>query len=360
MIIVGDISSPTPQISSELEMVFFENKAIFGKQSFVCNLEGVICDEPLPRINRPFLFNHSSVVSVLKSVNTRVVALANNHVLDLPQNFSNTIRTLSAVNVLYTGASESYSETEKPAIFIEDGRKVFLFNYCWEFLLYHQKNPSNCVHIATISEQKLIDAIISLRQEDRDSAIVVYFHWSFDLETLPFPMYRQFSRALIDSGANLVVGSHSHCVQGGEKYKNGYIVYGLGNFFLPYNTFAGSYLTFPDFARVELAFEWDVTTNLATCHWFEYKNDGDSHKLIHILSEKFEESTMLSEYSPYVKMGDSEYYDYFRKHRRKKFLIPVFKDYEERTLNSLYTVWLKLRARFARKMAKLRIINWQN
>lgn len=50
-------------------------------------------------------------------------------------------------------------------------------------------------------------------------------------------MHRLFAKALIDAVANVVAGAHSHCVQGGEKYKDGYIVYGLGNFFLPHNFF---------------------------------------------------------------------------------------------------------------------------
>ena len=41
---------------------------------------------------------------------------------------------------------------------------------------------------------------------------------------------------LRDSGVNVVVGCHSHCIQGGELYKEGVIVYGLGNFFIPWNT----------------------------------------------------------------------------------------------------------------------------
>ncbi len=68
---------------------------------------------------------------------------------------------------------------------------------------------------------------------------------------------------------------------------------------------------------------------------------------------------MLKKYSPYTIMSDNEYYDYFLKHRRKKFLIPVYKDYRERRLNGFYTAWLKLRAGFARKMASLKIISWQ-
>ncbi|MBK8547872.1 MAG: CapA family protein [Saprospiraceae bacterium] len=86
-------------------------------------------------------------------------------------------------------------------------------------------------------------------------------------------MYRQWTRALIESKWQFCVGCHSHCVQGGEKYKDGYIVYGLGNFYLPNGVFAGGKLHFPDFAKVQLAFEYDVKSNEASCHWFRYNDD---------------------------------------------------------------------------------------
>ena len=35
---------------------------------------------------------------------------------------------------------------------------------------------------------------------------------------------------MIDFGANLILGHHPHVLQGIEKYKEGYIVYSLGNF----------------------------------------------------------------------------------------------------------------------------------
>ena len=34
----------------------------------------------------------------------------------------------------------------------------------------------------------------------------------------------------MDSGADLIIGSHPHVVQTVEKYKNAYITYSLGNF----------------------------------------------------------------------------------------------------------------------------------
>ena len=36
--------------------------------------------------------------------------------------------------------------------------------------------------------------------------------------------------ALIDAGADLVIGNHSHCLQGMEAYKGKIICYSLGNF----------------------------------------------------------------------------------------------------------------------------------
>ncbi len=210
--------------------------------------------------NVPLLFNHPSVLEALKIGNIKAVGLANNHVLDLPHCFSGTLQKLSEANISYTGAATTLKDAEMPAVFYKGGKPIYFFNFCWDFLLYNHKNPSSGVYVSVLNEQRLFKEILIHRKSQPKSKIVIFLHWSFDLETLPFPMYRQFSRALIDSGANLVVGTHSHCVQGGEKYKDGYIVYGLGNFFLPYNTFAGSYLTFPDFARTELALEWDVTT----------------------------------------------------------------------------------------------------
>jgi poly-gamma-glutamate synthesis protein (capsule biosynthesis protein) len=185
-------------------------------------------------------------------------------------------------------------------------------------------------------------------------------HWSFVLDILPFPMYRQFSKDLIDIGVNAVIGCHSHCVQGGEKYKNGYIVNGLGNFFFPYNVFVNGSLTFPDFAKKELVFELDFATNKATCHWFDYNNNNQTHELNYIVSETFETSLELKTYSPYFQMTKSEYYNFFKSNRRKKFLILIYRSFKDYLLNNLYTNHLKLRGQFARSLAKRRLIKWQS
>jgi len=359
MIILGDIASPTKELSTQLKRVFDDNKSIFVNQTLVCNLEGLINDTRSLKDNTPVLFNHSSVINVLKSANTKAVGLANNHTLDLPESFDSTVNILNENSINFAGGGKSKEAASEPVFFKNNNKDYILFNFCWDFLLYHQKNPANGVYIAEINELQLINDVEKCKNDFPDAAIIIFLHWSFDLETLPFPMYRQFSKKLIDSGANVVAGCHSHCVQGGEKYKDGYIVYGLGNFFIPYNTFANGKLTFPEFSRTELAFEWNPESNEAKCHWFRYENFDNKHILKYEGSENFDDSELLKSYSPYQDMPDEEYLVFYKTNRRKKFLIPLYKDYNNTFSNKISTGFLKTRARFARFLTESGMRKWQ-
>ena len=358
MIIAGDIACPNEKCSLDLKKIIADNATVFAGKSLVCNFEGLINDDINPRANTPVLYNHSSVVNVLERANTKAVALANNHILDLPFCFDDTLKKLTEHNIAFTGAGKSLAEAAAPVSFFEGNHEVVLFNECWDFLLYHQKNPTQSIHIATIQFQDLAQRVKECKSKNPLSCILVYLHWSLDFETLPYPMYRTFANALIDAGATIVAGCHSHCVQGGEQYKDGYIVYGLGNFFLPNHIFANGKLSFPSFAAVQLLFEFDIETREAFCHWFKYENQEGRHTLTHLETSPFSTSELMKKYAPYQGMAHLEYIQYFKKHRRKKTLIPLFKEYQNKQQLAMHTSLLKARARFARMMAKLNLIKW--
>jgi len=360
MIILGDIASPNAASSAELKNVFLQHAATFNNQAVVCNFEGLICDDIVSNTTTPVLYNHSSVMDVFKYANVKAVGLANNHTLDLPEYFGNTINSFSEQKIAYTGAGNSTKNAAKPAIFFDGDTEIVLFNFCWDFLLYHQKNPTSNVFVAEINMPQLLQDIGILKGAKPAAKIIVYLHWSFDLEILPFPMFRQMAKAMIDAGANAVIGTHSHCVQGGEKYKDGYIVYSLGNFFLPHNAFANGKLTFPDFSRLQMAWEWDPVSNQSVCHWFQYKNDDGRNWLEMLESSPFESSPLLKKHSPYAKADDKTYLAYFRLNRRKKFLVPVYQNYHDVYKNSFYTGLLKSRGRLARFLAKHNFRKWQS
>ena len=57
------------------------------------------------------------------------------------------------------------------------------------------------------------------------------------LESKPRTPQQQeaMAHAVIDAGADLVIGHHPHVAQEVEKYKDGYIAYSLGNFIFDQN-----------------------------------------------------------------------------------------------------------------------------
>lgn len=357
MIILGDIASPTRGYSEILQNFFFEQKDVF-KDTVICNLEGLISEDHTVDQVTPLLYNHPSIIDALKAGGVKICALANNHTLDLPLYFDSSIDLLKENGINSVGASSVNNELGDCIIFEEQGHKVFLFNLCWDFLLYHQDNPCKGIFVETMKEKKLLERINNIRSKDKKSKIVVYFHWSLDLEILPFPSYRKFSKELIDAGVQLVVGCHSHCIQGGEYYKEGLIVYGIGNFFIPWDTYVNGKMGYPDFSKNEIGIEWDLKSNKFHLHWFEIDGVNVKTKLIYKGKSDITDSNFSSYLFPFT-LDEKEYIHYFKKNRRKRFLMPVFKNYSG-LQHDFELFFLKSRAMFARKLAKYNLRKWNN
>jgi poly-gamma-glutamate synthesis protein (capsule biosynthesis protein) len=60
--------------------------------------------------------------------------------------------------------------------------------------------------------------------------VVVYLHWGIQGERCPSSSQVAMARALAGAGADIVVGSHAHAVQGAGLLGETYVAYGLGNF----------------------------------------------------------------------------------------------------------------------------------
>lgn len=360
MLLAGDLSSPTKATTENLLQSLSSNSSIFSGKHLVCNFEGLISDINNNNINtpEPILFNHPSVPGALSKVVKPIFCMANNHVLDLPHQFKHTIEILNNQKIEYCGAGYTEEEANKPVLLKEGVWDVFIFNACWEFLLYNHKNPLKGVYVSVLTEERFLKEVEFIKRINPSAKIVVYLHWNLDLETLPFPMYRKFAMDLADAGADLIVGSHSHCVQGGEKYKNSYIIYGLGNFFIPHKIFAKGNVYYPEFSATELVIEWLPDSHNLECHWFRYDLKNEKHLLLYLGSDSFENSDRLALFSPYSGIGHEDYLSYYIKNRRKRIFIPVYKDYKDTRRNKFYTSFLKKRAKFARLLAKMKLTEW--
>src|SRR5690606_17358414 len=74
-------------------------------------------------------------------------------------------------------------------------------------------------------------AIAAIEEADRQAdVVVVMVHWGTEYTDRPEPNQVKKGRQFIDAGADLVIGSHPHVLQGFEAYNGRWIAYSLGNF----------------------------------------------------------------------------------------------------------------------------------
>lgn len=59
---------------------------------------------------------------------------------------------------------------------------------------------------------------------------IAYVHWGNEFINHPYTDQVRFAHMLVDVGYDLIVGMHSHLLQGYELYKGKYIYYSVGNF----------------------------------------------------------------------------------------------------------------------------------
>jgi poly-gamma-glutamate synthesis protein (capsule biosynthesis protein) len=82
--------------------------------------------------------------------------------------------------------------------------------------------------VAELTSENIITAIDSAKQ----MADVVIFmpHWGPEDASNPTWIQRDLAAEIVDSGADVVVGNHTHVVQGWQEIDGVPVFYGLGNF----------------------------------------------------------------------------------------------------------------------------------
>lgn len=174
----------------------------------VANLEGQFTSSN-DIVEKAFNFKApTSYVDVLKKGSIEMVSFANNHAYDFGKSgYDETIKTLNDNNVLHYGYSD-YLIKEV------NGIKIGFMAF----------NDIDCVKY--VEAKKGLDYL----KENGAELIIVSVHWGIEKDLVQNNAQQKMGRYLIDNGADLVVGTHPHVIQGIEKYNDKYIIYSLANF----------------------------------------------------------------------------------------------------------------------------------
>ena len=194
----------------------------------ITNLETVI-DVKVRKFNKSALkiINKPEVLSSLKSINTNLVCLANNHIMDNGANgLKNTIKYLKKYKINHVGADFSQLRIYKPFLFKKNSQKIAVINTS-EGEESNEKYNNN-IGASFIDSYKVIDQIRSYK--NKGYLIVLIAHAGVEFIPTPPPYIKDIYRNFVDEGADIVVGHHPHVPQGFEIYKNAPIFYSIGNF----------------------------------------------------------------------------------------------------------------------------------
>jgi hypothetical protein len=162
----------------------------------------------------------------LKDAGTHLANMANNHAYDFGEaGYKNTQKALEAVGIQYTGAPGQVTVSEVK------GLKVATVGFAsyeqWSNLCTDLPKAGELIKKAA-EQADLVVVQVHMGAEGADKTRVRPGTETFLGENRCDPI--GFSHAVIDAGADLVVGHGPHVVRGMEFYKGRLIAYSLGNF----------------------------------------------------------------------------------------------------------------------------------
>lgn len=202
----------------------------------VANLETPITERGTPR-DKKYVFRSSpQALPELISSGIDAVSLANNHVLDYgEEGLIDTLHFLDEAGIHRMGAGKNSEEAYQPLFLNKKGVRIALFSFSRVLPDPSWAAGRNQPGIAAAYDPKLAIAAIEKAQRLAD-IVVVTVHWGVELKEQPEDYQQAIAHRFIDAGADLVVGTHPHVLQGLENYKGKWIAYSLGNFIFTSST----------------------------------------------------------------------------------------------------------------------------
>lgn len=185
------------------------------------------------------LFNSPEHLAVdLKELGFDILGTANNHCLD--KGFSgmvSTLKELDKAGIEHMGTYSTEEDSKEYLIKDVNGIKMAFLTYTY---------GTNGIPVPTGKEfsvnitdkEKILFDLENVKKENVD-VICVNMHWGDEYSLKPNSNQKDLADFLFENGVDLILGSHTHCLEPMEKRtitlddgttKDGFIIYSLGNF----------------------------------------------------------------------------------------------------------------------------------
>lgn len=205
-----------------------------GQRPYIDNSDLAVChmETPVGEPDGPFtgypLFNvPPQILTAAKEVGYQACTTASNHTIDGgTEGLLRTLKTLDELDLEHTGSYATEEDSRQILMLDTPAAKVALIDATYGL---NGLVPEQPWQVDMLDAETMIAKAERAREEGAD-VVIAAMHAGDEYVSLPNGQQVETARALADSGAvDFIYGHHSHSVLPIEKYKDTWIVYGLGN-----------------------------------------------------------------------------------------------------------------------------------
>ncbi len=200
-----------------------------GADIRLANLECVVATTGSPGSKNYTFRAHPRVLPVLRR-HLDGVTLANNHSGDYGREaFAQMLGLLREHGLGQAGGGMNLAQAHTPWIVERQGLRIAILSYN-EFMPRSFEADHDAPGIAWSEDEQVLADIRAARAVHRADLVIPFMHWGWENERSANARQRQLARAMIDAGADAVIGGHPHVTQDIETHRGKPIVYSVGNF----------------------------------------------------------------------------------------------------------------------------------
>jgi Bacterial capsule synthesis protein PGA_cap len=211
-----------------------------GVDLSMVNLETALtdgtCPDPQPKTYD--FYAPASAITALQSAGVSLVTEANNHGEDCgPAGLQMALSARAQSRYTILGIGQTAAEAFTPYQVTIDGQHIGVIAATQVIDDNLQDTWTATATQPGLASAYSVNDLVSAVEAARkvDDTVVVFLHWGVELDACPDPLQEPLATALVQAGADIVIGSHAHVLLGGGYLGSAYVDYGLGNFAF-YNT----------------------------------------------------------------------------------------------------------------------------
>ena len=211
-----------------------------GADLTVVNLETAITTRGAPEQKEWTFRAPPRALDALASVGVDAVSMANNHGLDYGQEgLEDSLSARDVAPLAVIGVGRDATDAYAPFRATVNGQRIAVIG-ATQVLDDHlvvpwtardagsDGTPARPGLASAKDVDRLVRAVADARAES--DTVVVFLHWGLERTECPTAVQRDLAPTLLAAGADIVVGGHSHRVEGAGRMGEGFVAYGLGNF----------------------------------------------------------------------------------------------------------------------------------